>query len=108
MDLNLEKYEYVVDSDENSCSLRYKLSGGTVGVMRYNYYLNVGRRIKQNIVVLREMDIDPMIANIMFEEGFSPELGEPVVHTLKDYSYKIVNKFLKETPTVFLEQPASD
>ena len=108
MDLNLEKYEYVVDSDENSCSLRYKLSGGTVGVMRYNYYLNVGRRIKQNIVVLREMDIDSMIANIMFEEGFSPELGESVVHTIKDNSYRIVNTFVNENLVPVMGQPASD
>ena len=98
----------MVDSDENSCSLRYKLSGGTVGVMRYNYYLNVGRRIKQNIVVLREMDIDSMIANIMFEEGFSPELGEAVVHTIKDNSYRIVNTFVNENLVPAMGQPASD
>lgn len=108
MDINIEKYEYVIDSDENSCSLRYKLSGGTVGVMRYNYYLNVGRRIKQNIVVLREMDIDTMISNIMFEEGLSPELGEAVVHSIKNNSYELVNSFVKENLVPTEGQPASD
>lgn len=108
MEINIERYETEVDKDHNSCALRYKLSGETVGVMRYSYFLNVGRKVRQEVVLLREMDIDRMLGEIMFDMSFSPELGESVVKEIKDNSYKIVNKFLKETPTVFLEQPASD
>ena len=91
----MDKYILTIDCDDNSCSLRYKLSGDTIGTMRYQYYVNVGKRIKQNIVVLREMDIDRLIGDIMISDGLSPELGESVVHSIKDISYRNVNSYVQ-------------
>lgn len=95
MDINVDKYIMVIDCDDNSCSLRYKLGEDTIGIMRYAYHLGVGRRIKQNIVVLREMDIDRLIGDIMVNEGFSPELGESVVIEIKSISYRNVNSYVQ-------------
>ena len=95
MDINVDKYITTIECDDMSCSLRYKLSGETIGTMRYQYFINVGKRIKQNIVVLREMDIDRLIGDIMTTEGISPELGESVVHKIKDCSYRNVFTYVQ-------------
>jgi hypothetical protein len=108
MDINVDKYITTIDCDDTSCSLRYKLNGETIGVMRYQYYLNVGRRIKQNIVVLREMDIDRLLGDIMITEGLSPELGESVVINIKEISYRNVNTYVQSEVIPNNEQPTSD
>lgn len=104
----MDKYITTIDCDDNSCSLRYKLSGETIGTMRYQYYMNVGKRIKQNIVVLRDMDIDRLIGDIMITDGLSPELGEAVVISIKDISYRNVNTYVQGELIPIMGQATSD
>lgn len=90
MDINYDRYETTISCDDNSCSLRYKLDGGTIAVFRYMYTLNVGRRVKQNIVVLKEQDHEQLFKDIVLHGGFSPELGETILTSIRERNYKLI------------------
>lgn len=94
--------------DNNSCSLRYKLSGETLGVLRYSYQLGMGRRVKQNIILLREWDVNKLLGEIVFDGEFSPELGENIVKEIKDRSHEIISEYVNKTLNPNLGQAASD
>lgn len=97
MDINFNRYKVETEKDENSCSLRYKLSGETLGVLRYSYQLGVGKRVKQNIIILREWDVNKLLGEIVYDGGYSPELGETIIKEIKDRSYDIISKYVSRS-----------
>lgn len=90
MDINYDRYETSIVCDDNSCSLRYKLSGDTLAVYRYTYSFVRGKKLTQKIVILKEVDNERLIKDIMFDMGFSPELGEVVVTSVRERSYIMI------------------
>mgnify|MGYP006299038637 CR=1 FL=1 len=86
----LREYDCEIECDENSCSLRYVKSGDTMGVLRYTYTFeqdtpNVygNKKIRQDIVLLRTMDINNLIGDIMFNEQLTPEMGEYITTIIR-------------------------
>jgi hypothetical protein len=86
----LARYDSIIDCDDNSCVLRYSREGETLAVMRYTYMLNVGNRIKQDVIQLRTMDINNLIGDIMIGEDIGQEMAEYVTTIIRmDATHRI-------------------
>ena len=79
----LREYDTTVDCDNNSCVIRYYKDGGTIGLLRYTYTLNVGRRIKQDIILIKEMDINNLIGDIMTDAVFNEDTFEYITTIIR-------------------------
>lgn len=86
----LKEYDTTVDCDDNSCSIRYSKSGETLGLLRYTYTLNVGKRIKQDIILIKEMNINNLIGDIMIGENLNEDIAEYITTIIRmDATQKI-------------------
>lgn len=86
----LKEYDTTVDCDDNSCSIRYSKSGGTLGLLRYTYVLGWGKRIKQDIILIKEMDINNLIGDIMLGESLNEDMAEYITTIIRmDATQKI-------------------
>lgn len=86
----LKEYDTTVDCDDNSCSIRYSKSGETLGLLRYTYTLNVGKRIKQDIILIKEMNINNLIGDIMIGENLNEDMAEYITTIIRmDATQKI-------------------
>ena len=79
----LKEYDNSVDCDDNSCSIRYSKSGDTLGILRYTYTLNVGRRIKQDIILIKEMSINNLIGDIMVNDYLNEDMAEYITTIIR-------------------------
>jgi hypothetical protein len=79
----LGNYDSVVECDDNSCVLRYSREGQTLAVLRYTYMLNVGKRIRQDVIQLRTMDINNLIGDIMIGEDIGQEMAEYITTIIR-------------------------
>jgi hypothetical protein len=86
----LGNYDSVVECDDNSCSIRYSKSGGTLGLLRYTYVLGWGKRIKQDIILIKEMDINNLIGDVMLGESLNEDMAEYITTIIRmDATQKI-------------------
>jgi len=86
----LKEYDNTMDCDDNSCVIRYSKDGETLGILRYTYTLNVGKRIKQDVIQLRTMDINNLIGDIMIGEDIGQEMSEYVTTIIRmDATHRI-------------------
>ena len=86
----LARYDSVIDCDDMSCVLRYSRNGETLAVMRYTFMLNVGRRIKQDVIQLRTMDINNLIGDIMIGEDLNQDMAEYITTIIRmDATHRI-------------------
>jgi hypothetical protein len=102
MEINYDRYETTISCDDNSCSLRYKLDGDTLGVFRYRYNEVVGKKFTQKVLVLREADHEKLFKEIMFDMGFSPELGEKVLTNIRERNHMLVYEHITKNPQTIL------
>ena len=86
----LGRYDSVIDCDDTSCVLRYSREGETLAVMRYTYMLNVGKRVRQDVIQLRTMDINNLIGDIMIGEDIGQDMAEYVTTIIRmDATHRI-------------------
>ena len=86
----LGEYEYHVDCDDNSCVIRYTKNGGTLGLLRYTYMLGWGKKIKQDIIIIKEMDINNLIGDIMLYENMNEDMAEYITAIIRmDATHKV-------------------
>jgi len=86
----LNEYDTTVDCDDNSCVIRYSKSGGTLGLLRYTYMLGWGKRIKQDIILIKEMSLNNLIWDIMIGENPNEDTVEYITTIIRmDATQKI-------------------
>jgi len=86
----LKEYDNTVDCDDNSCSIRYSKDGETLGILRYTYTLNVGKRIKQDIILIKDMSLNNLIWDIMIGENPNEDTVEYITTIIRmDATQKI-------------------
>ena len=86
----LKEYDNTVDCDDNSCSIRYSKDGETLGILRYTYTLNVGKRIKQDIILIKDMSLNNLIWDIMIGENPNEDTIEYITTIIRmDSTQKI-------------------
>ena len=86
----LNEYDTTVDCDDNSCVIRYSKSGGTLGLLRYTYVLGWGKRIKQDIILIKEMDVNNLIGDVMIGENLNEDMAEYITTIIRmDATQKI-------------------
>lgn len=91
----LNEYDHKVECDDNSCVIRYSRSGGTMGLLRYSYILGWGKRLKQDIVIIKEMDINNLIGDIMVNENLTEEMAEYITTIIRMDATQRVKEYLK-------------
>ena len=87
------RYEIKIDCDDTSCSLRYSRDGETYGILRFVYYKSVGI-FSQDIILLKEMEINRMLHDMMFET--SREEGEKFVRLIREDGTKKIEDHIKK------------
>ena len=86
----LGNYDSVVECDDTSCVLRYSREGQTLGLLRYTYVLGWGKRIKQDIILIKEMDINNLIGDVMLGESLNEDMAEYITTIIRmDATQKI-------------------
>ena len=86
----LKEYDNTVDCDDNSCVIRYSKDGETLGLLRYTYMLGWGKRIKQDIILIKEMDVNNLIGDVMIGENLNEDMAEYITTIIRmDATQKI-------------------
>lgn len=96
LSIKLRQYDTKVECDMNSCVVRYIKNGDTLGILRFGYVLGWGKKVRQDIIILKEMDINKLIGDIMVNEKFTKDMGDALIQTIRTDATNIIRTKLSE------------
>ena len=74
----LNEYDIKVDCEDTSCSVRYSKNGETLGILRFVYIKGWGRKFKQDILMIVNMSVRPLIGDLMANNDIPPEMDQEI------------------------------